>query len=96
MRRAGSFAVNILGGRHERFARQATPPGANRFAGLDWEPGRGGAPLLTDGLASLECEIAAEHDGGDHWIVVGRVHHVHVSPGGEPLVYFRGAFAALQ
>jgi len=96
MRRAGHFAVNILGGHHERFARRATPPGADRFADVEWELGHGGAPLLTDGLAPLECEIVAEHQGGDHWIVVGRVHHVHVSPSSEPLVYFRGGFAALQ
>ena len=96
MRRAGRFAVNILGRRHECFARRASLPGADRFAGLDWEPGRSGAPLLADGLTSLECEIVAEHHTGDHWIVVGRVDHLHISPSQDPLLYFGGAFAALQ
>jgi hypothetical protein len=34
------------------------------------QPGHGGIPLLTDALATLECEIVAEHPTGDHWIVV--------------------------
>jgi 3-hydroxy-9,10-secoandrosta-1,3,5(10)-triene-9,17-dione monooxygenase reductase component len=94
MRRAGRFGVNVLGRQHERFAKRATPPGADRFADLDWELGRGGVPLLTDALASLECEIVAEHPAGDHWIVVGRVDELHVSPIDEPLVFFAGAFRA--
>ena len=96
MRRTGRFGVNVLGRRHEPFAIRATPAGADRFAGLDWEPGRGGVPLLTDALASLECEIVAEHPAGDHWIVVGRVDDLRVSPIKDPLVFFAGAFGALR
>jgi 3-hydroxy-9,10-secoandrosta-1,3,5(10)-triene-9,17-dione monooxygenase reductase component len=96
MRRARRFAVNVLGRQHQPFAIRATPAGADRFAGLGWEPGRYGAPLLTDALASLECEIHAEHAAGDHWIVVARVDDLHISPINEPLVYFAGAFTALQ
>jgi 3-hydroxy-9,10-secoandrosta-1,3,5(10)-triene-9,17-dione monooxygenase reductase component len=96
MRRAGRFGVNVLGRQHERFALRATPPGADRFAGLDWQPGEGGAPLLTDALAALECGIIAEYPAGDHWIVVGRVDDFHISPVTEPLVFFAGTFAALQ
>ena len=96
MRRAGRFGVNVLGRQHERFAERATPAGADRFAGLDWELGRGGVPLLTDALASLECEIVAEHPAGDHWIVVGRVDDLRVSPINEPLVFLAGAFRTVQ
>ena len=96
MRRSGHFGVNVLGRRHERFARRATPAGADRFAGLDWELGRGGSPLLTDALASLECEIVAEHPTGDRWIVVGQVDDLHIAPAKDPLVFFAGAFARLK
>ena len=47
MRRAGRFGVNVLGRQHEPFVVRAAPAGADRFAGLDWEPGRSGVPLLT-------------------------------------------------
>jgi flavin reductase (DIM6/NTAB) family NADH-FMN oxidoreductase RutF len=96
MRRTGRFGVNVLGRRHEPFAIRATPAGADRFAGLDWELGRSGVPLLNDALACLECEIVAEHSAGDHWIVVGRVDDLRVSPVNAPLVYFGGGFGALR
>jgi flavin reductase (DIM6/NTAB) family NADH-FMN oxidoreductase RutF len=96
MRRAGRFGVNILGRQHERFAKRATPAGADRFAGLNWEHGHGGVPLLTDALATLECEILAEHPTGDHWIVVGHVNNLHMTPVKDPLVFFAGAFGALR
>jgi 3-hydroxy-9,10-secoandrosta-1,3,5(10)-triene-9,17-dione monooxygenase reductase component len=96
MRRAGRFGVNVLGRQHERFAARAVRAGADRFAGLDWELRRGGVPLLTDALASFECEIVAEHPTGDHWIVVGRADNLRISPVGDPLVFFAGEFGALQ
>ena len=96
MRRAGRFGVNILGRQHETFARRATPAGSDRFAGLDCELGPGGAPLLTDALATLDCEIIAEHPAGDHSIVVGRVDHLRISPIKDPLVFFASAFGTLR
>jgi 3-hydroxy-9,10-secoandrosta-1,3,5(10)-triene-9,17-dione monooxygenase reductase component len=96
MRRAGRFGVNVLARQHEQFAIRATPAGADRFAGLDWQPGRSGVPLLTHALATLECEIVAEHPTGDHWIVVARVDEVRISPSKDPLVFFAGEFGALQ
>jgi len=96
MRRARRFGVNVLGRQHERFAIRATPAGADRFAGLDWELAPGGVPLLTDALATLECEIVAEHPTGDHWIVVGRVDDLRISPFKDPLVFFAGALGAVD
>ena len=96
MRVTGRFGVNVLGRQHEQFALRATPAGADRFAGLDWEHGRYGVPLLTDALAGLECEIVAEHPAGDHWIVVGRVHDLRIRPVDQPLVFFAGALGSLQ
>jgi 3-hydroxy-9,10-secoandrosta-1,3,5(10)-triene-9,17-dione monooxygenase reductase component len=96
MRRAGCFGVNVLGRQHEDFARRATPAGADRFASVDFELGRGGAPLLTDALACLEGQLVAEHPAGDHWIVVGRVDSLRIAPIGEPLVFFAGGFGGLR
>jgi len=95
MRRAGRFGVNVLGRWHEGFAQRAAPPGADRFAGIDWVPGRTGVPLVADALASLECEVVAAHPAGDHWIVVGRVDELWTSGPDDPLIFFAGAFGAL-
>jgi 3-hydroxy-9,10-secoandrosta-1,3,5(10)-triene-9,17-dione monooxygenase reductase component len=96
MRRAGRFGVNVLGRRHERFAIRATPAGADRFAGLVWELGARGVPLVAGALVTLECEIVAEHPAGDHWIVVGRADVARISPVDEPLVFFAGAFGTVR
>jgi len=96
MRRTGHFGVNVLGRQHERFARGATPPGADRFANIDWKPGPSGVPLVTDALATLECEIVAQHPAGDHWIVVGHVDYLRISPIKDPVLFFAGQFRALQ
>ena len=94
MRRTRRFGVNVLGRAHEPFARRAIPAGADRFADLDWTLGPLGVPLLTDALATLECETVAEHPAGDHWIVVGRVEDVRIAPVDEPLVFFAGTLSA--
>ena len=95
MRRTGRFAVNILGQRHEAFAKSAALA-ADRFAGLDWEPGRGGDPLLSHALATLECEIVAEYPAGDHWIIVGQVEELNTNATGEPLLFYAGQFRSLR
>jgi flavin reductase (DIM6/NTAB) family NADH-FMN oxidoreductase RutF len=92
MRRAGHLGINVLARHHEHFVARATPAGADRFAGLDWAPGPGDVPLVRDALASLECEIVAEHPAGDHWIVVAAVRDLHVAPIQEPLVFYGGSF----
>ena len=96
MRRTRRFGVNVLGRVHEPFARRATPAGADRFADLDWTLGPRGVPLLTDALATLECETVAEHPAGDHWIVVGRVEDARLAPFNDPLVFFAGAFSTVS
>ena len=96
MRRTRRFGVNVLGRGHEAFALRATPAGADRFAGIDWELGRGGAPLLTSALATLECEIVAEHAAGDHWIVVGLVDGLRTRRLGRPLIFVDGAFETVR
>jgi 3-hydroxy-9,10-secoandrosta-1,3,5(10)-triene-9,17-dione monooxygenase reductase component len=95
MRHTRRFAVNVLGRRHQQFATRASAAGADRFTDLDWQPGHNGLPLLTDALATLECEITAEHPTGDHWIVVGHVDTMHIPPITDPLIFFAGAFGAL-
>jgi 3-hydroxy-9,10-secoandrosta-1,3,5(10)-triene-9,17-dione monooxygenase reductase component len=86
-KRAGSGARAVRNPRH--------PRRRDRFAGVEWEPGRSGAPLLTGALATLECEIVAEHPAGDQWIVVGRVDDLRTSRVKDPLVFFAGACGGL-
>jgi len=56
-----------------------------------------GALLLDGALATLDCRTVAVHAAGDHDIVVGQVHDMHVrEPEGDPLLYFRSEFRSLE
>jgi 3-hydroxy-9,10-secoandrosta-1,3,5(10)-triene-9,17-dione monooxygenase reductase component len=87
MRRARRCTISILGAGHSGFARRAAPPGADRFAEPD---------VLRGALAAIECDLEAEHAAGDHWIVVGRVRRLRISPDAQPLVYFAGRFGGFH
>lgn len=96
IRAAGRFAVNILGEQQAGLAMQFARKG-DRFEGIDWQPGRTGSPLIAGSLASFDCELWAEHEAGDHMIVIGRVVDLRVaSEDGDPLLYFRSTFSGVS
>jgi flavin reductase (DIM6/NTAB) family NADH-FMN oxidoreductase RutF len=92
----GRFAVNLLPRSAEAVSnRFASRDREGRWTGLEWEPGATGSPLLADAVARFDCVVHQTHDAGDHTIVVGRV--VSCDTGeGDPLVYHRGRYAALE
>ncbi len=57
----------------------------DKLAGVDHELTEGGCPILSDALAWLSCELEAEHEVGDHVLVIGRVVDGEVIGQGEPL-----------
>ncbi len=76
------FVLNILeDGTYQPLMRhflKRFAPGADRFAGIKTTPATNGAPILTDALAYLECEVSSRMECSDHWIVystidVGRI-----------------------
>jgi len=75
--RAGrGFTVSVLRqGQLELARRFGTRSGRDedKLRGVRWRPGRGGAPVLEEALAYLECELTDGMRAGDHEIVVARV-----------------------
>lgn len=70
---APGFALHLLAADQEALAWQFARKGAEKFDGLDVSRGLVGAPLLDGVAATIECAMYAQHDGGDHVILVGRV-----------------------
>jgi flavin reductase (DIM6/NTAB) family NADH-FMN oxidoreductase RutF len=48
-------------------------PQAGKFGSFAFEPGRTGAPIISDAPAAVECEVVGFYELGDHSTVVGRV-----------------------
>ena len=93
---AGHFCVNILGDGQEEMSRLFAVSGADKFASIGWKRATTGAPVLEDVLGWLDCTIEAEHEAGDHVIVVGRVHDLDVAHEGHPLLFFRGGYGGFD
>ncbi len=96
LRRARRFAVHVLRSDQLDEARAFARPGEAKLAqaGLIWS--ERGIPTLRRYLALIECELAAEYDGGDHGIFLGRVLGLDIGAAPhEPLTFFRGRLGAL-
>jgi flavin reductase (DIM6/NTAB) family NADH-FMN oxidoreductase RutF len=95
IKQAEVFAVNVLSENQGDLCRSFAVPGADKFAGVQWTPSQLGAPLLHNNSAWFECRLEAEHDGGDHLIVVARILDLGESDGIAPLIFHRGLFRTI-
>ncbi|HWH25976.1 MAG TPA: flavin reductase family protein [Pseudolysinimonas sp.] len=98
IRETGKFAVNVLAHDQHTVSNQFARKGTDKWAGIDWALTKGGNPVIANTLMWLDCTIWAEHEAGDHLIVIGEVHEMspaewHTS---EPLLYFKGQYRHLR
>ncbi len=95
---AGAFCVNVLCTGQVELSNRFASKDPQKFAGVDWSPAPGtGAPVLSGVAAWVDCRIEAIHEGGDHWIVVGRVDDLGTNDAAlEPLVFLGGGYGRFQ
>jgi flavin reductase (DIM6/NTAB) family NADH-FMN oxidoreductase RutF len=92
---APGFAVNVLRKDQKRLSTRFARQGIDKWAGVDYEPGRFGAPLLPGTMAAFDCLHYAQYEGGDHLIIVGRVVAMEHDVEGDPLLFYRGRYCAI-
>ena len=95
---AGTFGVNVLARDQEDVSRWFANPSRPRDDLGPWpySPGRTGAALFDDALATLECRVFEIHAGGDHTLLVGEVVSMAVRrPDAEPLLFYRGVYRTI-
>jgi len=93
---AQKWAANILAEDGEQVCRLFAEKGADRFAKIAYGTGRTGAPILEDAIAYVDCETVAEHDAGDHLLVVGKVVELGYAAEGKPLLFYRGGYGRFE
>ena len=87
---ADHFAIHVVGAEQASLC-TAFARNGDAFDQCDWEPGDHNVPLLNGCLSRFECTKVAEHDGGDHSIVVARVRRVTTREG-DPLLFYSGRY----
>ncbi|HEY0496721.1 MAG TPA: flavin reductase family protein [Kutzneria sp.] len=94
---AKCFAVNILSEHQRSESRRFSRSAGKRLDDVPYRHGDTGAPLLTDALAYLDCELHEQIDAGDHVIVLGRVRDFGgPRPDVRPLVFYGGRYSSLS
>jgi flavin reductase (DIM6/NTAB) family NADH-FMN oxidoreductase RutF len=93
----GAFAVNVLAAPQQHLSANFARRGlAAAWDGVRHRRGPTGSPRLDGVLAVLECAVTHRIEGGDHEIIVGRVHEVETSEAAvAPLLFWRGSYASL-
>lgn len=90
-RESGAFVVNILNESQVGLSEHFATPFADKFTAVDYQAGILGIPVLANTLASLECRIKHDFDGGDHSIFVAEVEKTSIGEG-RPLLYFKSEY----
>src|ERR1700692_1904265 len=70
---ASHFSVNVLGASQQALATKFAKSSGDKFAGVEWTPGLGNAPLLAESVANFQCRAAGRYYGGDHVIFLRAV-----------------------
>ncbi len=86
------YAINVLAADQKALAERFAAKGADRWAGVDFAEGIGGAPLLHGAAATFECFNRSRYEEGDHVIFVGEVERCSFRPGASPLLFHGGRF----
>lgn len=93
---SGSFCVNVLADDQAAISSLFAGRDPDKFAGVAWSTRATGSPVIDGCLAWIDCTIETVHEGGDHWIVVGRVADLGVGrPDSGPLIFFKGGYGGV-
>jgi flavin reductase (DIM6/NTAB) family NADH-FMN oxidoreductase RutF len=91
---ADGYGINVLGKDQQDVSTRFAQPSADKWSGIEHRPGFADAPLLAGAIARFECAPHAQHDGGDHVIVLARVLRFNAMAE-APLIFFGGCYHGL-
>ena len=86
------YAINVLGADQRELAERFASKNVDRWSGVAFSEGVGGAPLLDGSVAVFECFNRSRYEEGDHVIFVGQVERCQHRSGASPLLFHGGRF----
>ncbi|MGQ4600095.1 3-hydroxy-9,10-secoandrosta-1,3,5(10)-triene-9,17-dione monooxygenase reductase subunit [Nocardia sp. R6R-6] len=95
--KSGRFCVNVLAEHQRELCARFGSRETDKFACAAWHASDLELPVLDNALATIQCEVASAIDGGDHYIVIGRVRTLsETTTTGRPLLFYRGQYTAIE
>jgi flavin reductase (DIM6/NTAB) family NADH-FMN oxidoreductase RutF len=89
--RAGHLAINILSTDQLDVVQRFASKSADKFEGLDWQPGPFGSPFIARSSAQMEVQIRERLQASTHTVFICRVVDAQVTDR-SPMVYSAGQF----
>ena len=89
------LGLSVLAEGQDLVCRSLAARNGDRFAGVDWESGEDGSVYVRGASLWLDCSVHAELPGGDHRIVLLRIHGLKAEPDRAPMVFHGSRFRRL-
>ena len=93
---AAVYAINVLAEDQADLSQRFASRLGEKFAGLEFDSGVGGVPLLAGCCARFQCRNTVRHAGGDHVVFISEVVDFDRAEERLPLLYFGGAYRQLR
>ncbi|WP_233836220.1 flavin reductase [Paraburkholderia sp. ZP32-5] len=95
IRENGRLCVNVLSAEQQHVAMRFSTKDLSldeRFACAEWEQLDTGAPVLSDALSALDCDIESSVEVGTHTVFFCTIKAARAPVQGEGLIYFARDF----
>jgi flavin reductase (DIM6/NTAB) family NADH-FMN oxidoreductase RutF len=94
-RQASHHVINILSAEQMDLSNRFATWPIDRFVGLNWHAGLGGAPVFPDCCATFEVANTTQQVAGDHTIFIGQVERFTETANLAPLLFHAGQYAKI-
>ncbi|MEZ0053784.1 flavin reductase (DIM6/NTAB) family NADH-FMN oxidoreductase RutF [Mycobacterium sp. MAA66] len=93
LRKVPQIGVSVFAEHQETHCQNIVRHHEDAFVQSRWRFNDGGALTLRGCCATFRCVIEAEHEAGDHTIVVLRIQHLEADHSLAPMVFYRSQFS---
>ncbi len=88
---SGRFVINVLALHQIDLSKQFSKTLADKFAGVEYQEGLDGLPIIQNCVATFECKTIQRSVVGDHVLFLGQVEN-YVYESKTPLLFCQGNY----